>query len=184
MKAKIDMSDNTKPIITEVNKSLLLTEHFTISEMANLAGDASQPQYIFTPMSSEFMKALELFRKYVGGPVRVNSGYRQPDYNRKIGGDANSPHLYGAAADIRPDYPVDKIIKSWFRVLDICGLTGALNIYPERNYYHLEAYSDIIYDYSTHKIRVYNSEDLTTFRNDYGMFESYLQVGFFKRLTK
>ena len=79
MKAKIDMSDTSKPIITEVNKSLQLTNHFTIAEMANLAGDSSQPQYIFTPESSKFMMALELFRKSVGGPVRVNSGYRQPE---------------------------------------------------------------------------------------------------------
>lgn len=182
MKAQINMKSlTTKPVIIEVNKALPLTTHFTISEMANLAGDASQPQYLFTPQSNSFMEALELFRGYVGGPVRVNSGYRQPDYNRKIGGDARSPHMYGVAADIRPDYPVDKIVKSWFRVLDICGLIGAVNVYPERNYYHLEAFSDIIYDYKTHWIRVYNNEDYKTFKTDYGMFESYLQVSIFKR---
>lgn len=181
MKAKIDMSDTTKPIITEVNKSLQLTNHFTIAEMANLAGDSSQPQYIFTPESSKFMLALELFRSYVGGPVRINSGYRQPDYNHKIGGNPHSAHLCATAADIQPDYPVDKIIKSWFKSLDTFGLIGAVNVYPERNYYHLEAYSDIIYAYDTHWIRVYSNEDLKTFKTEYGMFESYLQVSKFTR---
>ena len=34
-------------------------------------------------------------------PIRINSGYRSPQLNRKIGGAANSNHLTGCAVDIR-----------------------------------------------------------------------------------
>ena len=34
-------------------------------------------------------------------PIRINSGYRSPQLNRKIGGVATSNHLTGCAVDIR-----------------------------------------------------------------------------------
>jgi hypothetical protein len=34
-------------------------------------------------------------------PIRINSGYRSPQLNKKIGGVANSNHLTGCAVDIR-----------------------------------------------------------------------------------
>lgn len=33
--------------------------------------------------------------------IRVNSWYRSPSYNKRIGGASNSMHLYGKATDIR-----------------------------------------------------------------------------------
>ena len=36
-----------------------------------------------------------------GAPIIINSGYRSPQLNRKIGGAPNSNHLTGCAADIR-----------------------------------------------------------------------------------
>ena len=34
-------------------------------------------------------------------PIVINSGYRSPELNRKVGGAANSNHLTGCAVDIR-----------------------------------------------------------------------------------
>ena len=34
-------------------------------------------------------------------PIRINSGYRSPQLNRKIGGAATSNHLTGCAVDIK-----------------------------------------------------------------------------------
>ena len=34
-------------------------------------------------------------------PIRINSGYRSPQLNKKIGGVATSNHLTGCAVDIR-----------------------------------------------------------------------------------
>ncbi len=39
--------------------------------------------------------------KGVEEPIRINSGYRSPQLNKKIGGAAKSNHLTGCAADIR-----------------------------------------------------------------------------------
>ena len=36
-----------------------------------------------------------------GEPIIINSGYRSPQLNRKIGGAPNSNHLTGCAVDIR-----------------------------------------------------------------------------------
>ena len=44
---------------------------------------------------------LEVLRARTGGPIRINSGYRSPQLNRKIGGVKNSNHLTGCAVDIR-----------------------------------------------------------------------------------
>jgi hypothetical protein len=44
---------------------------------------------------------LEVLRKRYGGPIIINSGYRSPQLNRKIGGVKNSNHLTGCAVDIR-----------------------------------------------------------------------------------
>jgi len=53
-------------------------------ELANLAVTAS---------------LLEQIRSLLGHPIRVNSGYRSPAVNKKVGGVATSDHLTGCAAD-------------------------------------------------------------------------------------
>ena len=52
-------------------------------------------------MDNQLLLKLEELRYRLGGkPVIINSGYRTPEHNRKVGGAANSQHLYGRAADI------------------------------------------------------------------------------------
>lgn len=43
---------------------------------------------------------LDPLRELWGKPLKVNSGYRCPLLNKKVGGAANSSHMYGHAADI------------------------------------------------------------------------------------
>ena len=43
--------------------------------------------------------------RQVVGPILVNSGFRNEDVNRHVGGVPNSQHLLGQAADIRPRDP-------------------------------------------------------------------------------
>lgn len=75
-----------------------LTENFDLSEFACKDG---------TPVPTEFLenvtllsKNLQVLRDRLGEPVHVNSGYRTPVYNAKVGGEKNSYHKKAMAADI------------------------------------------------------------------------------------
>ena len=60
---------------------------------------AGAPQAWF--VDSRIVVLLDAIRDRIGKPVGVNSGFRTPEHNRKVGGAAGSRHLYGLAADIR-----------------------------------------------------------------------------------
>lgn len=45
-------------------------------------------------------KVLQPVRDHFAKPVKVNSGYRHPDVNVRVGGSRNSDHTRGMAADI------------------------------------------------------------------------------------
>tara|TARA_Y100000589_G_scaffold182235_1_gene172586 strand:+ start:4570 stop:5025 length:456 start_codon:yes stop_codon:yes gene_type:complete len=45
-------------------------------------------------------KIFEPLRKFVGGPIKINSFYRCPDLNKAIGGSTTSQHCKGQAMDI------------------------------------------------------------------------------------
>ena len=49
----------------------------------------------------ELIEGLERLRELAGNkPIHVNSGYRSPAYNKRIGGAPKSRHVLGKAADI------------------------------------------------------------------------------------
>ena len=48
-------------------------------------------------------KVFEPFRKFVKGPIKINSFYRSPELNVAIGGSKNSQHCKGQAIDIDRD---------------------------------------------------------------------------------
>lgn len=53
-------------------------------------------------MDNELLLKLEILRWSLGNKsVRINSGYRTPAFNKRIGGIATSNHLTGKAADIK-----------------------------------------------------------------------------------
>ena len=49
-------------------------------------------------------KIFEPLRKWVGGPIKVNSFFRSPDLNEAIGGSKTSQHCKGQAIDIDDVY--------------------------------------------------------------------------------
>jgi hypothetical protein len=81
-----------------------LSEHFTLGEMTK---SNSHPEIYNIPSHEAIanMKRLcgwlEVLRERAGTPIIINSGYRSPQLNRKIGGAPNSNHLTGCAVDIR-----------------------------------------------------------------------------------
>lgn len=43
---------------------------------------------------------IQKVRDYFGKPIIINSAYRTPSYNKKVGGSPKSQHMQGMAADI------------------------------------------------------------------------------------
>lgn len=73
-----------------------VSEHFKVKEFA-------QKDYRCDKIliESELVKVLEDVRTHFNMPVIITSGYRTPEYNKKIGGVKNSQHTKGTAADIK-----------------------------------------------------------------------------------
>lgn len=44
---------------------------------------------------------LQVLRDYIGRPIQIISGYRSPEYNKKIKGAKRSQHMLAKAADIK-----------------------------------------------------------------------------------
>jgi len=51
-------------------------------------------------MDDSFLRMLDSAREAAGTPFKINSGFRTPKHNKKVGGSENSSHLRGFAADI------------------------------------------------------------------------------------
>lgn len=78
---------------------MTLTRNFKWEEFACNSGAK------FSPEAERNIRTLaaqlEVIREAAGGrSIRINSGYRSPAHNTKIGGAKNSQHLLGKAADI------------------------------------------------------------------------------------
>jgi N-acetylmuramoyl-L-alanine amidase len=74
------------------------SEHFSLSEFR--CHDGTDCPERFRGHVQVLMDNLEVLRAELGhAPIHVNSGYRTPSYNKKIGGAKRSKHVCGMAAD-------------------------------------------------------------------------------------
>ena len=89
--------------VIQLNSEAKLSEHFTLGELTvtNQKGIYNIPSHEAIANLKRLCGWLEVLRERAGTPIRINSGYRSPQLNRKIGGAANSNHLTGCAVDIR-----------------------------------------------------------------------------------
>ena len=83
-----------------------LTKNFTLDEMCK-SKDARKLRIKNVPSPAVVCRlralcenVLQPLRDYMGEPVIINSGYRSPELNKKVGGVRDSQHLIGEAADI------------------------------------------------------------------------------------
>jgi hypothetical protein len=81
--------------LTKVDSSLKLAPNFAMDELAQ---DWKGRYAVVQPHAVDRLQDLrdEL------GPLVVNSGYRNPDYNASVGGATHSRHMYGDAFDLDP----------------------------------------------------------------------------------
>lgn len=87
-----------------------VTEHFKLKEFACANSEA-------VIISENLCYMLEAIRAHFGKPVIVNSGYRTPEYNAKVGGAVQSQHMLGMAADIKISGVKPSDIASYARTL-------------------------------------------------------------------
>jgi len=79
-------------------------QHFTpleCCEVGRLSGPArlEPPPPRLWPNILDTLDVLEWLRDRIGEPYNLNSGFRSPTYNSKIGGAASSQHLVFRATD-------------------------------------------------------------------------------------
>ena len=89
--------------IVQLNSKANLSEHFVLGEFTR----SKYPEVYNIPSHEAIANLkrlcvwLEVLRDKVGHPIVINSGYRSPQLNRKVGGAPTSNHLTGCAVDIR-----------------------------------------------------------------------------------
>ena len=118
--------------IIQLNSGAKLSPHFTLGEMTK---SNSHPEVYNIPSHeaianlTNLTKWLEVLRKRYNAkygvgeePIRINSGYRSPQLNKKIGGVATSNHLTGCAVDIRV-LGMEQLIRYAAILLDISNET-------------------------------------------------------------
>lgn len=96
-----------------------ITEHFSVDEFICPCTECSD-QFI----DDELVNKLEIVRTAVG-PLKITSGYRCPAHNKAVGGEPNSAHMSGLAADIQP-IPLnvddlDKMYLEMYKIYDNIG---------------------------------------------------------------
>lgn len=74
----------------------MLSKHFAKHELA-CRHCAELPS---NGMSKALMGGLEQLRELICRPIYVTSGYRCQEHNKSVGGQPNSQHVQGCAADI------------------------------------------------------------------------------------
>jgi uncharacterized protein YcbK (DUF882 family) len=89
-----------------------MTEHFKKEEFRS--NDGAHFPYEVKQNLKVLAEQLEVLREHFQKPININSGYRSPKHNAKVGGAENSQHLLGKAADvviegISPDEVADAI---------------------------------------------------------------------------
>ena len=98
-----------------------LTKNFTLAEMTK-SETALRYDIDNTPSEQEISsmkllaeKVLQPVRDHFGKGVKVNSGFRHPDVNQKVGGSRNSDHTRGQAADIEIPGVANAELAEWIK---------------------------------------------------------------------
>ena len=83
------------------------------------------------------VNVMEKIQAEYGMSIFITSGYRTPEHNKKVGGVANSQHIYGEACDF-----TGKDFKRLRRIIEEMDDKGSLNydqliIYRKRQFIHI-----------------------------------------------
>jgi zinc D-Ala-D-Ala carboxypeptidase len=98
-----------------------LTKNFTLAEMTKsetalrhgLENNPGEQELAAMKLLAE--KVLQPVRDHFKRGVKVNSAYRHPDVNAKVGGSRNSDHTRGQAADIEIPGVANAELAQWIK---------------------------------------------------------------------
>lgn len=113
-------------MLNEVN-NIDIAPHFKLSEFAC----PCCRQVILHPL---LLKKLSKLREMVDRPIYINSGYRCPRYNLKVGGIKTSYHLLGLAADVRAEGMSALELLEYAEIINFSGI----GFYEKKNFLHLD----------------------------------------------
>ena len=109
-----------------------LVKNFSLQEMANNESDTAV-KLIITPATAQHAMMMQELRDWWGKSMTVNSWYREPVYNKAVGGDPNSCHLDGIATDISLTNLTaaqrSAFIKQWKKICKKYKVIGGVSIY-------------------------------------------------------
>ena len=88
-----------------------LSGNFKVSEFA--CRDGSDAVLV----APRLVMVLQTIRDHFGAAVTINSAYRTPQYNAKVGGVAHSQHCYGTAADIKVTGQTPEAVAAYARTI-------------------------------------------------------------------
>ena len=113
-----------------------LTPNFNIKEWQ--CHDGTDVPYSLVDNVKECAHNLQVLRDKIGKPVYIISGYRNPTYNKRIGGARRSYHMKAMAADIKVKGMTPKQVKAVIEDLIVDGLMkpGGVGIY--RTFVHYD----------------------------------------------
>lgn len=114
-----------------------LTDNFSLPEFASKDGSAF-PEEVKSNLVI-LANQLEVLRKHFGKPITVTSGYRSEAHNLRIGGEKNSFHVKGMAADIKIEGISPYMVGKQIEMLIDAGkmLQGGIGIYPTFTHYDI-----------------------------------------------
>lgn len=88
-------------------------------------------------LDERLLDSLQELRNTIRLPISVNSGYRTTEWNKAIGGERDSQHLRGRAADIVvPRLGVEDLAE-WAAKIPAFR-DGGIGTYPKRGFVHVD----------------------------------------------
>ena len=107
-----------------------LSSNFKVKEFA--CKDGSDAVLV----APRLVMVLQSIRDHFGAPITINSAYRTPQYNAKVGGVAQSQHCYGTAADFYVKGVDVETVAAYAR--KIMPGWGGVGIYKEQGFVHVD----------------------------------------------
>lgn len=88
---------------TSIRRGGRCSQHFTFRSFRS-------PGNGWIKLDRALVRALEVYRAAVGAPVAILAGHRDAAFNAARGGDPDSQHVHGTAADLEPAMRVEDVL--------------------------------------------------------------------------